>query len=86
MNHSKLAALTTQALVLTACLFAMSAYGQNVDYLISTLQAYRDNLRLGGNSAMMSPQAANLTDQDISDIAAYYGAQTPVIDSETQIK
>lgn len=54
--------------------------GQNVDYLISTLLAYRNNLRQGGNAAMMSPQAATLSDQDIFDIAAYYAEQTPAVD------
>ena len=44
-------------------------------YLESSLKGYRAGERTGGMSAMMTPQAAALTDQDIADIAAYYSAQ-----------
>lgn len=54
-----------------------SLTGQSEEYLVSALQAYRDGLRQGGMTAMMTPQAATLSDQDISDIAAFYGQQDP---------
>lgn len=49
--------------------------GQSATYLESALNAYRAGERGGGMSAVMTPQAANLSDQDIADIAAYYSAQ-----------
>lgn len=49
--------------------------GQWAPYLESALKAYRAGERSGGMSAMMTPQAANLSDADIADIAAYYSAQ-----------
>ena len=49
--------------------------GQWAPYLESALKAYRAGERTGGMTAMMSPQAANLSDEDIADIAAYYSAQ-----------
>lgn len=49
--------------------------GQWAGYLESSLKAYRAGERTGGMSAMMTPQAAALTDQDIADIAAYYSQQ-----------
>jgi cytochrome c553 len=47
--------------------------GQYADYLAHALQAYRAGDR---EHALMSPQAANLSDQDISDLAAYFGSRT----------
>lgn len=49
--------------------------GQWAAYLESSLKAYRAGERTGGMSAMMTPQATNLSDQDIADIAAYYSTQ-----------
>jgi cytochrome c553 len=49
--------------------------GQWAAYLESSLKAYRAGERSGGMSAMMTPQAAALSDEDIADIAAYYSAQ-----------
>lgn len=49
--------------------------GQWAPYLESSLKAYRAGERNGGMSAMMTPQATALSDQDIADIAAYYSAQ-----------
>ena len=51
--------------------------GQSTEYLQNAMIAYRDGLRQGGMSAMMSPQVATLSDQDIGDIAAYYNQQLP---------
>ena len=49
--------------------------GQNAPYLEASLKAYRAGERAGGMSAVMTPQATNLSDQDIADIAAYYSQQ-----------
>ena len=49
--------------------------GQWASYLESSLKAYRAGERSGGMSALMTPQATALTDQDIADIAAYYSQQ-----------
>lgn len=52
-----------------------SLSGQSTTYLEMSLKAYRAGERGGGMSAVMTPQAANLSDQDIADIAAYYSQQ-----------
>ncbi|HUH61168.1 MAG TPA: c-type cytochrome [Candidimonas sp.] len=54
-----------------------SLSGQSAEYLASSLQAYRDGHRQGAMAAMMSPQAATLSDQDILDLAAFYSEQDP---------
>lgn len=54
-----------------------SLAGQSSEYLQNAMVSYRDGLRQGGMSAMMSPQVATLSDQDIGDIAAYYSQQQP---------
>ena len=46
--------------------------GQHQDYLSKTLQAFRDGSR---QNAIMSGFAANLSDADIEDIAAWYASQ-----------
>lgn len=46
--------------------------GQYADYLAHALQAYRAGDR---QHALMGPQAASLTDQDISDLSAYFGSR-----------
>lgn len=48
--------------------------GQNAMYLEGALKAYRDGQRMGGNAAIMTPMAKNLTDEDIADLAAYYSS------------
>ena len=45
--------------------------GQNVDYLVSALKAYREGQR---NHPSMKAVAGSMTDQDIADIAAYYSS------------
>ncbi len=52
-----------------------SLSGQSATYLEASLKAYRAGERGGGMSAVMTPQATNLSDQDIADIAAYYSQQ-----------
>ena len=50
--------------------------GQYYDYIAHSLQMYRDGQRSGSPTAdVMAAQAANLTDQQIADLAAYFGAQ-----------
>jgi len=46
--------------------------GQYADYLAHALQEYRKGDR---QHALMTPQAASLSDQDIADLAAYFGAR-----------
>ena len=46
--------------------------GQYADYLAHALQAYRSGDR---EHALMSAQAATLTDQEISDLSAYFGSR-----------
>lgn len=43
--------------------------GQNQEYLVSALKAYRSGERL---HATMQAQASRLSDQDIQDLAAYF--------------
>jgi cytochrome c553 len=47
--------------------------GQYHDYLAHSLQGYREGKR---EHALMSSQAADLTDQQIADLAAYFGSRT----------
>ena len=46
--------------------------GQYYDYLAHALEQYRDGQR---EHALMSSQAAGLTDQQISDLAVYFGSR-----------
>ena len=46
--------------------------GQYADYLEHALQAYRSGDR---QHALMSPQATDLSDQDIADLGAYLGSR-----------
>jgi cytochrome c553 len=48
--------------------------GQNEQYLINALKAYKNKQRQGGQAAIMQGMAANLSDQDIQDLAAYYSS------------
>jgi len=43
--------------------------GQNYEYLVSALTAYRDGQR---NHGTMELQASSLSDQDMKDVAAYF--------------
>ena len=45
--------------------------GQHPEYIVSALQAYKSKTR---NHGTMRAQAANLSDQDMADIAAFFGA------------
>ena len=48
--------------------------GQKEQYLASSLKAYKNGNRTGGTAAMMIPQAKNLSDADIANLAAYYAS------------
>ena len=45
--------------------------GQKAEYLVSQMKAFRDGTR---ENAQMSPMAANLSDEDIANLAAYYSS------------
>lgn len=45
--------------------------GQNYEYLVIALKAYRDGLR---HHATMELQAASLSDRDIEDVSAYFAS------------
>ena len=49
--------------------------GQHASYIAKQLTEYRDGGRV---NALMSGQAANLTDQDILDLAAYYSQMSKI--------
>lgn len=45
--------------------------GHDAEYLVMRLEAYRAGERVGPNTALMAPWAAELTDADIASIALY---------------
>lgn len=47
--------------------------GQHAQYIVSQLQAFKSGAR---KDPLMSPMAAGLSQDDMSDLAAYYSAQT----------
>lgn len=51
--------------------------GQHEDYLVFSLKSYREGRR---KNAVMAGFAANLTDQDIADLAAWYSRQEGLSD------
>ena len=48
--------------------------GQNEQYIVSSIKAYKDKQRNGGLAAVMQAQAAMLSDSDIANLAAYYSS------------
>jgi cytochrome c553 len=50
--------------------------GQHHDYLVKTLRDYKNGKR---KNAIMAPQAANLSDRDIEDLAAYFSHQNGLV-------
>ena len=46
--------------------------GQNVDYIMEALKQYKDGRR---SNPIMKGQAANLSERDIDDLAAYFSSQ-----------
>ena len=49
--------------------------GQNKDYLIESLKAYKAGQRQGGLAAVMSGQAAQLSNDEMDELATYYASQ-----------
>lgn len=45
--------------------------GLSAEHIVSRLQAYRAGEKVGANSALMFPVAAELTDEEIAGLAAY---------------
>jgi cytochrome c553 len=48
--------------------------GQNYEYLVNAMKAYKAGQRRGNTAALMIAPMATLSDQDIQDLAAYYAA------------
>ncbi|MCG3730553.1 c-type cytochrome [Vibrio cincinnatiensis] len=48
--------------------------GQNEQYFISSVNAYKNKQRTGGLAVVMQAQSMMLSDQDIADLAAYYSS------------
>ena len=46
--------------------------GQNKEYLVAALKAYKSKQRSGGMAAIMQAQAAGLSDADMENLAEYY--------------
>ncbi len=51
-----------------------SLKGQNEQYLVSSMKAYKNGQRTGGLATMMQAQAGMLSDQDIDNLAAYFAS------------
>ena len=49
--------------------------GQNKEYLVSALQAYKAGQRSGGLAVVMTGQAAMLSEAEMQELAAYYASQ-----------
>jgi cytochrome c553 len=47
--------------------------GQQPDYIVKALKDYKSGAR---KNAIMAPQAASLTDQDMADLAAFFSSQS----------
>jgi cytochrome c553 len=48
--------------------------GQNEQYLVLSLKAYKNKQRTGGQATIMQGQAMALSDTDIANLAAYYAS------------
>lgn len=48
-----------------------SLMGREIDYLADRLEQYRAGKSIGPNSALMMPVAAELSDEEIANLAAY---------------
>ncbi len=48
--------------------------GQNEQYIVSSIKAYKNGQRTGGLAAVMKAQAGMLNDQDIENLAAYFSS------------
>jgi cytochrome c553 len=50
--------------------------GQHFDYLVKALNDYKSGVR---KNAIMAPMAANLSQRDMADLAAYYSHQQGLV-------
>jgi cytochrome c553 len=48
--------------------------GQNQQYLVSSLKAYRSKMRNGGQAAVMQGMAGALSDSDSENLSAYFSS------------
>lgn len=48
--------------------------GQNEQYLVTSINAYKNKERNGGLAAVMQAQASMLSDADVANLAAYYAS------------
>jgi len=48
--------------------------GQKKTYLVNALKAYKSKARNGGMAVIMQAQTANLSEQDIDNLATYYSS------------
>lgn len=48
--------------------------GQNYEYMVNAMKAYKAGQRRGNTAAFMTAPMATLSDQDIQDLAAYYAS------------
>ena len=48
--------------------------GQNEQYLVAALKAYKAGQRQGGQAPVMQGQATGLSDADIANLAAYFAS------------
>lgn len=46
--------------------------GQNAAYIVNQLKAFKSGERKGGQSVIMAPMAAGLSEQDMADLAAFF--------------
>jgi cytochrome c553 len=51
-----------------------SLAGQNEQYIILALKAYKAGQRGGGQAAIMKGMSAGLSDADMANLAAYYSS------------
>jgi len=45
--------------------------GQNKEYLVNAITAYKAGERTGANAGMMAPMVSSLTDEEIEELATY---------------
>ncbi|MEQ1775704.1 MAG: cytochrome c [Burkholderiales bacterium] len=50
--------------------------GQHYDYLVKSMQGYKSGVR---KNPIMAPMAANLSQRDIEDLAAYFSSQQGLV-------
>ncbi|MGH8632361.1 MAG: c-type cytochrome [Burkholderiales bacterium] len=48
--------------------------GQNYEYLVNAMKAYKGGQRRGNTAAFMTAPMAALSEQDMQDLAAYYAS------------